>query len=172
MARRKNNSNDPREKLYNCADGNCKAQLKNSEFPQHYLNAHNSNTGRYECNASGCEFLCSNSDICIHNHIDEEHDGENVEASFNPFKKTDFPRIKDRCTDQCGDEKVKVKGKRKVFRKVNQESDKAVVETVTISMNSRSRAAIGEGTMNSQAQNAVRVKKARVANNENKQSSS
>ena len=90
MARRKNNPDDPREKLYNCADGECTAQLKNSEFPQHYLNIHESNTGRYEC--SGCEYQCSNSDICIQNHIDEVHEGEDVEASFNPFKKSEFPQ--------------------------------------------------------------------------------
>ena len=98
MARRKN-SNDPRSKLHDCIVGDCKVQLKNEDFPDHYLIAHNSETGRFECNANNCDFSCSNSDICIENHIYEVHGRGNAIASFNPLRKRESARIKNKCTD-------------------------------------------------------------------------
>ena len=162
MVRRKN----PRGKLKNCAVARCTAKLKNSEFPQHYLNVHESDTGRFEC--SGCGYQCSNSDICIQNHIDEVHEEEeNAEASFNPFRKQNLPRITNQHTDQCRDDRVKVKVKSKAPKKVSQEREKVEMRTITVSMNSQPRVVIPAGNMNTQTENVVRAKKSRVITNEN-----
>ena len=162
MVRRKN----PRGKLKNCAVARCTTKLKNSEFPQHYLNVHESDTGRFEC--SGCGYQCSNSDICIQNHIDEIHEEEeNAEASFNPFRKQNLPRITNQHTDQCRDDRVKVKVKSKAPKKVSQEREKVEMRTITVSMNSQPRVVIPAGNMNTQTENVVRAKKSRVITNEN-----
>ena len=160
MARR--NSIEFRNKLHECIVEDCEAQLKNKDLPDHYLTEHGSETGRFQCNAKNCDFSCSNSDICIENHILEVHGRGNAFASFNPLRKKDLLRIRNKCTDQCGEKKVKVNGKKK---KVNQESEIVVLETVTLSMTSKSKTAIAEGT-NSQVQNATRMNKTRASNDE------
>ena len=166
MARGKSKVDHPREKLYECQHVNCTAQLRNSDFPQHYLRAHNSDTGKFEC--SGCNFQCSFSDICIENHIDEVHEDEKVEASFNPLNDHKNPRITNKHSDQCGDMVVKVKAKRKVPRRISQGNSPALVskETVTVRMNSQARAVVTTGNMNTPTE-VVRAKKSRVIINSN-----
>ena len=165
MARGKSKVDQPREKLNDCYYDNCLAQLRNSDLPQHYLKVHKQDTGKFECN--GCNFQCSFSDICILNHIEEDHVDEKVEASFNPLNDPSNPRIINKHTDQCGINMRKVKA-RKVPRKIIQgiSPTVAAMETVTVSMISQARAAVPTGNMNSPNE-VVRAKKSRVSINSN-----
>ena len=173
MVRRKN----PGGKLRKCIVASCTVKLKNSDFPLHYSQIHGSETGRFEC--SQCGYSCSNSDICIDNHIDKAHEKEDkAEASFNPKRKSDSPRITNQCTDQCRDEKVKVSGRSKAFKKDSKkvnENPLPVREversshnpSIRLSKISQTRATNPAGNMNGQNGSVVRAKKSRVNSNEN-----
>ena len=167
MVRRKN----PGGKRKNCIVASCTMKLKNSDFPQHYSQMHGSETGRFECNK--CNYSCSNSDICIDNHIDKAHEEEDkAEASFNPRREPDFPRITNQCTDQCRDEKVKVRMRSKASKKdshlpVREVEKSSQSPSIRLSMNSQARAAIPAGSMNGQNGSVVKTKKPRVNSNEN-----
>ena len=115
MVRRRNRSKEPAEKGYECIEEGCDSVVKNRFFPEHYETHHRMRSGRFEC--SICGYKCSNKAVCISKHIRRVHKNSEARVIYNPYLNQEECRIKNEHTDECGDEKAKVKPKR--IRKVS-----------------------------------------------------
>ena len=147
-SRKEKRADEPAEKPYECAVGDCYATLKSRMFPSHYKRVHKMQTGRYRC--SSCDFMCSYQASCILQHISKKHKDEEAVATFNPFINEESPRVKDKHTDDCAQDKLKVKVL-KPTRKVSQKGQKVKTDIVLLNMNSKKETASMRGKMNMQA---------------------
>ena len=110
MVRRRNRSKEPAEKGYECIEEGCDSVVKNRFFPEHYETHHRMRSGRFEC--SFCGYKCSYKAVCIAKHIRRVHKNSEARVIYNPYLNQEECRIKNEHTDECGDEKAKVKPKR------------------------------------------------------------